>query len=227
VDGRQADLEWDFFDTEKAKGEHDRRSGRYPIFLASFPPPVLQRPQVITRQQDEYRGGRLALRLAECASMQETEHSKSQGRGRRCCGMPLWGFIILLIVLLLLVAAAVVVPIVLIYLPKIRNQHNATAPATTQAGQCAASVTCQNGGVAIMNPDSSCSCLCTNGFTGSHCATSSDADCMTTEIAWHEQCYYWVSYPSPTERCSKQLQHCSRRISSSLSLLLYQSQLYI
>jgi len=92
--------------------------GRYPIFSPHFHRLVLQRPQVITRQQDEYRGGRLALRLRECASMQETEHSKSQGRGRRCCGMPLWGFIILLIVLLLLVAAAVVVPIVLMFFRK-------------------------------------------------------------------------------------------------------------
>lgn len=182
--GRTASrLGMDFFDTEKAKAEHDRRSGSLSDILASFPPPGLATPtgdHTPTRRISKWPSG---LALAESASMQETEHSKSQGRGRRCCGMSLWGFIILLIVLLLLVAAAVVIPIVLIVLPKIRNQHNATAPATTQAGQCAASVTCQNGGVAIMNPDSSCSCLCTNGFTGSHCATSSDVDCMTTEIA--------------------------------------------
>lgn len=176
----------DFFDAgdiEKAKAEHNRRSGSLSDILASFPPPGLTTPtgdHTPTRRISRWPSG---LALAERASMQETEHSKSQGHGRRCCGMPLWGFIILLIVLLLLVAAAVVIPIVLIVLPKIRNQHNATAPATTQAGQCAASVTCQNGGVAIMNPDSSCSCLCTNGFTGSHCATSSDAACMTTELA--------------------------------------------
>ena len=185
--GRTASrLGMDFFDVrdiEKTKAGHDRRSGSLSDILASFPPPGLTTPtgdHTPTRRISKWPSG---LALAECASMQETEHSKSQGRGRRCCGMPLWGFIILLIVLLLLVAAAVVIPIVLIVLPKIRNQHNATASATTQAGQCAASVTCQNGGVAIMNPDSSCSCLCTNGFTGSHCATSSDADCMTTEIA--------------------------------------------
>ncbi|OCL03168.1 hypothetical protein AOQ84DRAFT_227891 [Glonium stellatum] len=170
-------------DLEKAKAEHDRRSGSLSDILASFPPPGLATPtgdNTPARRISKWPSG---LALAESASMQETEHSKSQGRGRRCCGMPLWGFLTLLLVLFLLVAAAVVIPVVLIVLPRIRNYNNAAAPATTQAGQCAASVTCENGGVAVVNPDSSCSCLCTNGFTGSHCATSSDSGCMTIKIA--------------------------------------------
>jgi len=39
-------------------------------------------------------------------------------QGRRCCGMPLWAFVLIIVVLVLLVAAAVVVPVVLLVLPQ-------------------------------------------------------------------------------------------------------------
>ncbi|KAF2502552.1 hypothetical protein BU16DRAFT_545850 [Lophium mytilinum] len=180
-------LGMDFFaasDLEKRDGEH-RTSGSLSDILASFPPPGLATPDggysPHNRRMSRWPSG---LAMAEAASMGDTEPRKSERRRRRCCGMPLWAFILLLIVLLLLVAAAVVIPIVLIVLPRMRdNKHSASNPGTTsQASQCAASLTCQNGGVAIVNPDASCSCLCTNGFTGKTCTSGTDSGCTTQDV---------------------------------------------
>ncbi|KAF2816865.1 uncharacterized protein BDZ99DRAFT_3447 [Mytilinidion resinicola] len=180
-------LGMDFFaasDLEKRDGEH-RTSGSLSDILASFPPPGLATPtgdySPNNRHMSRWPSG---LAMAETASMGDAEPRKSERRRRRCCGMPLWAFILLLIVLLLLVAAAVVIPIVLIVLPRMRdNKHSASNPgATSQASQCAASLACQNGGVAIVNPDASCSCLCTNGFTGKTCTSGTDSGCTTQDV---------------------------------------------
>jgi hypothetical protein len=98
--------------------------------------------------------------------------------------MPLWAFILLMVVLVLLVAAAVVIPVVLIVLPRMRDNKNATSNPTAggQSTACSADITCQNGGVAIVSPDTSCNCLCTNGFTGSTCTISSGSGCTTQDV---------------------------------------------
>ncbi|OCK83804.1 hypothetical protein K432DRAFT_284295, partial [Lepidopterella palustris CBS 459.81] len=196
--GRTASrLGMDFFEAsalEKSKAEDDRRSGSLSDILASFPPPGLATPtgdNTPTRRISRWPSG---LALAESADYHDTQPSKPERRGRRCCGMPLWGFIVLIIVLILLVAAAVVIPVVLIVLPKIKHNHS-TPTVTSQAGQCAASITCQNGGVAIVNPDATCSCLCTNGFTGKQCTTASDAGCSTANLAGEKNATIGSSIP--------------------------------
>ena len=46
------------------------------------------------------------------------DERKGLRKRRRCCGMPLWVFVLIIVVLVLLVAAAVVVPVVLLVVPQ-------------------------------------------------------------------------------------------------------------
>jgi hypothetical protein len=59
-------------------------------------------------------------------------------------------------------------------------------PAPTLApglNQCDGVITCQNGGVPILNSDRTCNCVCINGFTGSTCTNNDATGCTTTSIA--------------------------------------------
>lgn len=174
-----------------------RRSGSLTDMLAAFPPPGEATPTG-TRTPNPKRmdyGGR-----AGDMTGTESAFSDRKSKRRRCCGMPMWTCVTLLIVLLFLVAAAIVIPIVLIVIPRMRenqtperntngnNNSQTTLPTTVptiapQPGQCENIISCQNGGVAIPQSDRSCNCVCINGFTGRTCATRSEAGCTTTDIA--------------------------------------------
>lgn len=97
---------------------------------------------------------------------------------RRCCGLPLCGFLVIFIIVLLAVVAGIVVPLELLVF------HKSTPTTTTQLtlASCIAEVTCLNGG---KNDISSgvCSCICVNGFTGATCASDQDTvGCGTANI---------------------------------------------
>jgi hypothetical protein len=186
-----------------APPKNSHRSGSMRDMLAAFPPPGAATPGFVTPNPKNKR-------LSKWPSSGGYDSATSDGkqeRRRRCCGMPLWMFVTLLVVLLFIVAAAVIIPIVLIVLPKMNNAQNATqnaqgmqsgngnngnnnpssAPPTSTPippnGQCSGAINCQNGGVAILNADRTCNCVCINGFTGSTCATAGDAGCTTTNVA--------------------------------------------
>ncbi|CAI6337743.1 unnamed protein product [Periconia digitata] len=57
-----------------------------------------------------------------------------------------------------------------------------TSSSGTQNSQCSGIITCQNGGVAVLNGDRTCNCVCINGFTGSTCATARAAGCTTMSV---------------------------------------------
>lgn len=181
-----------------------RRSGSLSDMLAAFPPPGEATPLGATtpnpkRTSQWPSAGNGGYGGADSAMSDRKPNNK---RRRRCCGMPMWTFVTLLIVLLFLIAAAVIIPIVLIVLPRMKNNgqntaaqdtsatgtstsNNPAAPAPTSGGQndqCSGIITCQNGGVAILNADRSCNCVCINGFTGRTCATEGDSGCTTTSI---------------------------------------------
>ena len=151
--------------------------------LSAFPPPGVATPT----------GGRTSpwpavyspSRLNQQSAPYETTRSRpdrSQKGGRRCCGMPMWAFILLAIVLLLLVAAAVVIPVVLIVLPRQRNSPTPQPGSASDLNNCPNSAPCQNGGVSVVS-NNACRCVCTNGFTGQSCTLSSDASCISTDVA--------------------------------------------
>jgi hypothetical protein len=178
-----------------------RRSGSLSDMLAAFPP-----PGEATSTGNSKRGSKSAwpgsgARGYGTDSAMTDRKSRGKGR-RRCCGMPMCTFVTLLIVLLFFVAAAVIIPIVLIVIPKMKNTTNnaaqnsagtgtatpstdppvAAPTSTSGSNQCNGIITCQNNGVAILNSDRTCNCVCINGFTGTTCGTQADAGCTTANI---------------------------------------------
>ncbi|KAF2476355.1 uncharacterized protein BDR25DRAFT_349465 [Lindgomyces ingoldianus] len=175
-----------------------RRSGSLSDMLAAFPPPGEATPRGDGTPNRRFSKWPSAGGYDAPGTESAQSTRKPENRRRKCCGMPMWTFVTLLIVLLFLVAAAVVIPVVLIVIPKMRNNNNAAQnsgnnnnnnpPASVptsggQTGQCNGIISCQNGGVAILNADKSCNCVCINGFTGKTCGTQTDAGCTTTNIA--------------------------------------------
>lgn len=98
-----------------------------------------------------------------------------QHRGRRCCGIPLWAFVLLLIIVLLLIAAAVVIPVTLVVLPK---QNKNSAPSLSD---CQTNDACQNGGTSLV-VNKGCRCVCSNGYTGSTCNAVPDSGCTGMDL---------------------------------------------
>lgn len=68
------------------------------------------------------------------------------------------------------------------------NSITSNAPATPAptlapgVNQCDGVITCQNGGISILNSDRTCNCVCINGFTGSTCTNNDATGCTTTSV---------------------------------------------
>lgn len=159
--------------------------------LAAFPPPAHPAPSTTRRSfrdsiRQQVQSWPLPLNLNRSTnSMQESMPgfgpSRAQSNekpGRRCCGLPLWGFIVVLIVVLLLIAAAIVIPLEFLVIRK----QNASSAAQAALQQCQSQLTCANGGTHVVN-QGVCSCLCTNGFTGSDCTVPGTTGCTTISLA--------------------------------------------
>ncbi|KAH9437042.1 hypothetical protein MCOR02_000702 [Pyricularia oryzae] len=116
-------------------------------------------------------------------NLNNTEKGTRSGKkeGRRCCGLPMWGFILLVLIILIIVTAAVVIPVEFFV---IRRPQNNIPPGPPQSviGQCQAQLTCANGGINIVTAQGTCSCICTNGFTGQTCTQLLTQSCTTTNI---------------------------------------------
>jgi hypothetical protein len=58
-------------------------------------------------------------------------------------------------------------------------------PAPTLApglNQCDGVITCQNGGISILNSDRTCNCVCINGFTGNTCTNNDATGCTSASV---------------------------------------------
>lgn len=107
-----------------------------------------------------------------------SEHSDGQAkRGRRCCGLPMWGFIVVMIVIVLAIAAAVVIPVEFLVIRK----QSAGRQAQVALDECESQLTCANGGSNVVN-QGTCSCVCTNGFTGFDCTLAPSSGCTTISL---------------------------------------------
>ncbi|OJJ34193.1 hypothetical protein ASPWEDRAFT_564371 [Aspergillus wentii DTO 134E9] len=151
-------------------GHRPRNSGSLHDIISSFPPP---RP----RSTQGHSSWPIFFRRSTLQNIVSNESNNAHGekperRQRRCCGMPLWLFIVVCVVIIIIIAAAVLIPIFLIVVPRENASDLSTCEKTTP---------CKNGGVSVSSGDI-CSCVCTNGYTGSQCATAGDAGCITTQI---------------------------------------------
>ncbi|KAK5136196.1 hypothetical protein LTR08_004033 [Meristemomyces frigidus] len=152
-----------------------RRSGSISDMLASFPPPGLATP---TGSRTSRR--RSAMQHSQLISESDAGEIRNK-REKRCCGLPLWVFLLLLVMLILLIAAAIILPVVLIVIPR-QNGSDSDSTSDSALSACQAKLTCQNGGANVITTSSACQCLCVNGYTGSTCSTASDAACTTTSV---------------------------------------------
>ena len=103
--------------------------------------------------------------------------SSQQNKRRKFCGLPLWGFIVIIIVVLGIIAAAILVPLQFFVFRNLGGPFGDSALA-----QCREQLTCENGGTNVVARNV-CSCICTNGFTGSNCTIAGSAGCTTTSLA--------------------------------------------
>lgn len=154
--------------------------------LAAFPPPG--QPQGDTQSRGSwFRTGSWPL----VPGQRDGANSRSTRRGmtpsdepqakprRRCCGLPVWAFVVVLLLMICIIVAAVVVPLEFFVL---KNWGNHNKSSESDLSRCQSTLTCQNGGTNVIS-QGVCSCICTNGFTGSDCSAGGSDGCTTTDLA--------------------------------------------
>jgi hypothetical protein len=199
----------DFWEAGAAEKSGPRQSGLSDM-LAAFPPPGQVTPLRSGTPNDPNSKWPLANAGSRAGATDSGMSNEKPRQRRRCCGMPMWTFVTLLIVLLFVIAAAVVIPVVLIVIPNQHksndspsqanqgsnnngnNNNNNAGPSSrlpvptlapgTGNNQCDSVITCQNGGISILNSDKTCNCVCINGFTGKTCTNNDATGCTTTSI---------------------------------------------
>lgn len=156
----------------------DRHQSGLSDMLAAFPPPAqTDRPS----RASWFRapswplppGGGDGGRFEEPDSRMEQSPPK---RRRRCCGIPMWALIVLAIFVLCVIIVAVVVPLQFFVL---NNNEGGDAEPSLQ--QCEETVACLNGAMNVVS-QGLCSCICTNGFTGTNCDAQSTPSCTMTDL---------------------------------------------
>ena len=153
--------------------QRNSRQNSISDILAAFPSPSIGTPRSLRWQST----GKTAISKDPVPPLPEPkskEGSPEKPKGRRCCGMPLWIFLLILGILVLLIAAALVIPITLIVLPRMRNK-----PPSLKS--CKTSLLCSNGASNVV-VDNSCRCICANGYTGQICTTVADQSCTFADI---------------------------------------------
>lgn len=138
--------------------------------LAAFPPPASRRSmrQSVLSWPLPMRSSRVPGG-SEDRSTDFDGSEKSKNR-RRCCGLPLWGFLLVLFFVIVIIAAAVVIPVELLVVNKKSNSQP-----TQSCSPCA------NGGTSVIS-QGVCSCICSNGFVGQNCTIPASQGCTTTTL---------------------------------------------
>lgn len=152
------------------KAEKNRRSGSLSDMLGAFPTPG---------SRDSKAHFSSLLQRGQLPSDSDADEIRNKPK-RKYCGLSLWAIVLLAVVLFLLIAAAIIVPVVLLVIPKQANDSSNT-PATSSPAlaQCKQQINCHNGALTFVGSDSSCGCLCVNGYTGTSCTTLSASGCTT------------------------------------------------
>ncbi|KAI8292007.1 hypothetical protein K4K60_011486 [Colletotrichum sp. SAR11_57] len=121
----------------------------------------------------------MAARSSPLARLESNSDEGSVKRKRRCCGLPLWAFILIVVIVLGIIAAAIIVPLEFFVFRK--NRTGSTPTTEPALGQCQNQLKCENGGTNVISQNV-CSCICTNGFTGQTCSVAGATGCTTTTI---------------------------------------------
>ncbi|EHK44394.1 hypothetical protein TRIATDRAFT_162546, partial [Trichoderma atroviride IMI 206040] len=179
--------ELDFFNEKASSGngvKHDRYQSGLSDMLAAFPPPV-QTPVHTHRPTDAWPSvprGPYTGREKYMVTPDDQEvpaGSNAKPKARRCCGLPIWAFILIIFLMLCIIATAIVIPLEYFVFKNLGNNSNKSPTVNIQS--CAKSLPCLNGGSGVVI-NGTCSCICTNGFTGANCGTNGSSGCTTTNL---------------------------------------------
>lgn len=184
--------------TSAADEYYDNHQSGFSDMLAAFPPPAQAQSRQgglrqsirdsvmswplppLNRNNDNKNNTNMNNNLTPRGAADDYSSSTDSTRGkkgRRCCGLPLWGFITIVVIVIILIAAAVIIPIEFFV---VRRQNVNTQAEAEQ--QCQRQVTCQNGGTNVVI-NGFCSCICINNFTGFDCSVADNIGCTTATIS--------------------------------------------
>lgn len=164
-------------DTEKHIDVEKSHDGSISDILAAFPSPSPTPSPGYYKPKDWGRDsphGKSNLSRSQTVTYGSTSRQDYRP-GRRCCGMPVWAFVLLCIILLLLIAAAVVIPVTLIVIPR---QNKNTSP---NLENCKKILPCGDRGTTVVL-NNQCRCVCSQGYTGYKCETAPGNDCTTADF---------------------------------------------
>ncbi|KAG6000165.1 hypothetical protein E4U21_005760 [Claviceps maximensis] len=159
--------------------KNDRRKSGFSDMLAAFPPPVHTPRNNTASRLSWFRSSG----WPGAPGQDRPTHSRSPSGEvvakpkRRCCGLPIWAFVLLVLFTLCLIAAAIVIPLEF-FVFKNLGDSDKQEPTSSQ---CQRTLICLNGGRNLL-AQGSCSCICTNGFTGSTCGNSGATGCAMTDL---------------------------------------------
>ncbi|KAF7533311.1 hypothetical protein G7054_g7164 [Neopestalotiopsis clavispora] len=183
------DFPEEFYGRNIGKDDLEKHQSGLSDMLAAFPPPAQAANGRRSMRQSTNswplpftnRKSYAGSPLAEQHNMDRTPppEGRQERPKRRCCGLPLWGFLLLMFALVVVIAAAIIVPLEFFV---IQNRDEASPTAQPELSDCQSQITCANGGTNIVT-DGVCSCICTNGFTGNDCTTLSSEGCTTTTLS--------------------------------------------
>lgn len=143
-----------------------RNSGSLSDILASFPHPG-------PGTSEAHSSWPVFFKKSNLQNIRSNDSETDQGRPRRrCCGMSPWVFALVCALITIAIVLAILLPIFLVVVPRQNANHMSKCEKTTP---------CMNGGVSVSSGDI-CSCVCTNGYTGSQCTDEGDSSCVTTEV---------------------------------------------
>lgn len=156
--------------------------------LAAFPPPSHLAPTQTRRgfrdsMREQVQSWPIPLTFNRTLNTSQEAGPNSDSprsirkKGRRCCGLPLWGFIMVIAAIVILIAAAVVIPVEFFVVRK----QNGGGSAQQDLQDCQQQLACANGGTNVVT-EGVCSCRCTSGFTGVKCDVADTTGCTTISL---------------------------------------------
>lgn len=155
-------------DRSRALAANRPQSG-FSDMLAAFPPPV-----------HTPRGNgpnRASWLLDPRRPMTPPVKQKNGKKARRCCGLPIWAFVLLVLLILCAIVAAIVIPLEFFVFKNLGSRGNKTLTIR----DCQKQLSCLNGGTNVLSQNT-CSCICTSGFTGVDCNKAGSVGCTTTNL---------------------------------------------
>ncbi|KAJ5915680.1 hypothetical protein N7466_011613 [Penicillium verhagenii] len=149
----------------RAASNSRRHSGSISDILSEFPQPGL------SESKSRWFLPVSLWRSNRNADLEKYHVSSGTPAKKRFLGLSRRWLIIICVLILLIIVLAILLPVLL-----------AAQSKDSSAKSCESTTPCKHGGVSVSSA-SGCSCICTNGYTGSQCAIVGDSSCVTSDLS--------------------------------------------